>query len=240
MGPRLFVFGGFDPLAAGRAAARARRLLLRACRGGRLAVAVTRDDEPARVAEWRRRATETGFSFETLDVADPGVARRCADLDLLHVPAGHTAHLLHHLRGHADALRAAWEAGLTLSGTSGGGAGFATRLWSASRFGEPEWIPGLGFVPLALSAHFDQPRWARPRLPVDGAAEIEVLALDDDAMLDWTPDRASILALRPGAGGHRLRTGMPPEPLPARDLSPLWGWLIRARRSLPGGSARRL
>lgn len=238
MGPRLFVSGGFDPLAAGRAAARARALLRQACAGGRLGVATSGDEAPELVAAWRARAAASRLEFRTIDLAGPGAMAGLDAIDLLHVPAGHTAHLLHLLRPHAARLRAAWQAGLALSGTSGGGTCFATRLWSASRFGEPEWLEGLGFVPLALCPHFDQRPWAHPRLPVDAAPGLEVVALDDDALLDWTPDRAAFVALRPGARGHSLWAGGAPRALPGRDLSRAWAWLIRARRALVGDSLR--
>lgn len=237
MASRLFVFGGFDPLAAGWAGVRA-RAFWRATVAGRqprLAIVTSVAEAAATASEWRERAGRSGLALEALCLGDSGDAARLTEFDLLHFPAGHTAHLLHHLGPHAARLRAAWQAGLVLSGTSGGGACFGAQVWSASRFGEAEWIAGLGFVPLALCVHFDRSAWAKPRLPAPGDAG-DTLALDDDALLDWSPRRAEIVALRPGARGHRLRPGTAPEPLVARDLNPLAVGLIRIWRAWPGRS----
>lgn len=234
VGPRLFVFGGCDPLSAGAAAALSRAMLRRACAGPRpprLGLLVADGVESADLAGWTARARGSGLTLAIAGFEDVLAAAVAGDLELVHVPAGHTAHLLHRLAPWSASLRARWERGLVLSGQSGGGACFAFRRWSASRFGTPEWIDGLGFLPVALGAHFDQPMWATPELPVPGF-DGDVLALDHHAVLDWTPARVACVAAQPGARAWRLRAGRQPTPLPARDLSRILAWCTRGRRAL--------
>lgn len=234
VGPRLFVFGGCDPLSAGAAAAHSRAMLRRACPGPRpprLGLLVADVVESADLAGWTARVHDSGLTLAIAGFDDVLASAVAGDLELVHVPAGHTAHLLHRLAPWSARLRARWEAGLVLSGQSGGGASFASRLWSASRFGTPEWIQGLGFLPVGLCAHFDQPMWATPALPVPGF-DGEVLALDHDAVLDWTPARVACVAARPGARAWRLQAGQQPTPLPTHDLSRILAWWTRGRRAL--------
>jgi hypothetical protein len=233
VGPRLFVFGGFDPLSTGAAAAHARAMLRRACAGQppRLGMLTADAVEPAVLAAWAARAQGSGLRLEGAGFDSVLAAAVAGELDLVHVPAGHTAHLLHRLAPWAARLRARWEAGLVLSGQSGGGLCFASRLWSASRFGTPEWIEGLGFAPLALCVHFDQPMWAKPELPVPGF-DGDVVALDHDAVLDWASARSAFVAARPGARGWQLGAGRAPAALPTRDLRRGLAWWARGRRAL--------
>ena len=192
--------------------------------------------EPERAAACRDRAVRAGFCPELISLDAKDALPRLLSQALLHFPAGHTAHLLHRLRPMASELKTAWEQGLILSGSSGGGLCWFSFLWSASMFGDPEWVPGLSFAPGAATAHHDQPGYRHPKSGPQGeGAPVSILALENEVLLDWTPQGMEAIAIRPGAGARVLQgEGAPDRPLKTRHLSPLFAWIILARRVFTG------
>lgn len=235
MTTRFILSGGFDLLSSGHAARRVRGWLRRTHGPARPRLGILAiETDGARLEEWRARGAASGFQVELL-ASGAAVSSAFASLDILHIPAGHTAQLIRQLRPFAALLKEAPKGPRVVSGASGGSTCWFDFAWSASRFGEPEWLEGLGVLPGAASAHDSQPGYARPRTRPPMPVGREVYALDDDAILDWTPMTTNVIAVRPGA---RVRCGLPDDPAPAalsvRDLSPLAARLIRWRRALLG------
>ncbi len=147
--------------------------------------------------------------------------------DLIWVGGGNTANMLAVWRVHGvdRALRAAWEAGVVLTGGSAG-----SLCWfecgTTDSFNLRELAPlhdGLGFLPGSHCPHYDGEAQRRPlyqRLIWEGFPA--GYAIDDDAALHFQgTDLAEVVTARQGATAYRVERshdGVVETPLQARLL----------------------
>ena len=136
----------------------------------------------------------------------------CAQ-DIVMVGGGNTASMLAVWRAHGVdvALRAAWEAGVIMTGGSAG-----SLCWyeggTTDSFNLLELAPlndGLGFLPGTHCPHYDGEVQRRPlyhRLIADGFGA--GIAIDDDAAVHYIgTDIAEVVSAREGATAYRVERG---------------------------------
>ena len=160
----------------------------------------------------------------------PDIAAHLLDQDVVWVFGGSVANLLAlwRLHGVDTAMRAAWEAGVVLTGVSAG-----SICWyvggTTDSFG-PDLRPvtdGLGLLPYGNGVHYDSEEQRRPllhRLVADGTLPTSY-ATDDGAGLHYVgAELHEALAEKEGAGAYvvsRDDDGNAVEtPLPVRMLEP--------------------
>jgi len=147
--------------------------------------------------------------------------------DLVWVGGGNTANMLAVWRVHGvdEALRAAWEAGVILTGGSAG-----SLCWfeggTTDSFNLHELAPlhdGLGFLPGSHCPHYDGEAQRRPlyhRLIGEGFPA--GYAIDDDAAVRFVgTELAEVVTAREGATAYRVEraaSGVVETPLAARLL----------------------
>lgn len=135
------------------------------------------------------------------------------DQDLIWVGGGNTLSMLAVWRAHGvdRALRAAWEAGVVLTGGSAGSLAWfecgTTDSYDLDRL-EPL-HDGLGFLPGSHCPHYDGEAQRRPlyhRLVAGGFPA--GLAIDDDAAVHFVGTRiAEVVSARAGATAYRVERG---------------------------------
>jgi cyanophycinase len=182
------------------------------------------------VAAFERRAAAQGVQARVDAVrivdrgsaADPGLARRLADADLIHLPGG-DPDLIPTILEDSPALAAierAWRRGAVLAGASAGAMALAEWTWTPQGG-----MHGLGFVHgLAVVPHYDDIRRTTWQETIDGLAPggIGYLGLDE---------RTGVLA---EANGNGERTWLVAGPGAA------WWFARGARRPVVGRSGERL
>ncbi len=156
------------------------------------------------------------------------IAEHLCSMDVIWVGGGSVANLLAlwRLHGVDAAMRAAWEAGVVLAGSSAG-----SICWhvggTTDSFG-PELRPvtnGLAFVPYANGVHYDSEEQRRPllqRLVADGAVPL-TFATDDGVGLHYVgTSLLEAVAELPGKSAWRIERnddgGMTETRLPTRLL----------------------
>ncbi|MGA2210356.1 MAG: peptidase E [Acidimicrobiales bacterium] len=149
-------------------------------------------------------------------------------MDIVWVGGGSVANLLAlwRLHGVDEAMRAAWESGVVLAGSSAG-----SICWhvggTTDSFG-PELQPitnGLGFLPFANGVHYDGEEQRRPlvqRLVAEGTLPL-TFATDDGVGLHYVgTDLVEAVTSLPGKSGWRIESngagGMTEARLPTRLL----------------------
>lgn len=149
------------------------------------------------------------------------------DQDIVFVGGGNTVSMLAVWRAHGVdvALRAAWEAGVIMTGGSAGSLCWfeAGTTDSFDLFNLEPLRDGLGFLPGSHCPHYDGEAQRRPlyhRLIGEGFPA--GYAIDDDAALHFVgTEVADVLSARPGASAYRVeqRDGTVVEtPLEARPI----------------------
>jgi peptidase E len=149
-------------------------------------------------------------------------------MDVIWVGGGSVANLLAlwRLHGTDDAMRAAWESGVVLGGSSAGS--ICWHLGGTTDSFGPELravTNGLGFVPYANGVHYDSEERRRPlvqRLVSDGTLPL-TLATDDGVGLHYVgTELAEVVADIAGKSAWRIESdgngSMTETPLPARLL----------------------
>jgi peptidase E len=158
----------------------------------------------------------------------PDIRAHLLDQDLVYVTGGNTANLLALWRVHAvdDALRAAWEAGVVLTGQSAGSlcwhTGGTTDSFGPDLVGLPD---GLGLLPYSHCPHYDGEEQRRPlyhRLVGEGALD-PGYAVDEGAALHYEGVKpARSVAVRDGATSYFVAPdgsgGVVEEAMEARRL----------------------
>ena len=132
------------------------------------------------------------------------------DQDLIFVGGGNTLNMLAVWRAHGVdvALRAAWEAGVVLTGGSAGGLAWyecgTTDSYSLDRL-EPL-RDGLGFLPGSHCPHYDGEAQRRPLYHKLVASGFPAgIAMDDDAAVRYVgTEIAEIVSAREEAGVYRV------------------------------------
>ncbi len=160
-------------------------------------------------AAWTRGFAPSHVSvFPMPNVAD--VAAHLLEQDVVWVFGGSVAGLLAMWRLHGidDALRAAWQAGVVLTGISAG-----SICWHAGgttdSFG-PDLRPvtdGLGFVPYGNGVHYDSEARRRPllhQLVGDGVLPTAYATDDGTGLLYRGTEFVEAVAERPSAGAYRV------------------------------------
>jgi dipeptidase E len=148
--------------------------------------------------------------------------------DIIYVGGGNTVNLLAIWRAHGvdQAMRAAWENGVILTGGSAG-----SLCWyecgTTDSFDLFELHPlkdGLGFLPGSHCPHYDGEPQRRPlyqSLIASGFAP--GIAIDDDAAVRYEgTEIAEVVSARPGATAYRVEKagdGVNETPLDARALA---------------------
>jgi peptidase E len=163
--------------------------------------------------DWRDRfppertwVTQLKLFHRTVD----DLADFLCDQDLILVGGGNTLSMLAVWRAHGvdAALRAAWEAGVVLTGGSAGSLAWfecgTTDSYSLDRL-EPL-HDGLGFLPGSHCPHYDGEEQRRPlyhRLIREGFPG--GLAIDDDAAVHYVDTEiAEVVSAREGATAYRV------------------------------------
>lgn len=157
------------------------------------------------------------------------VAEHLLDQDVIWVWGGSVAGLLSlwRLHGVADAVRAAWESGVVLTGVSAG-----SICWhiggTTDSFG-PELRPvanGLGLLPYSNGVHYDSEPQRRPlfqSLIADGTLPPGYATDDGAGLLYRGTELVEALAEREGAGAYHVEPGGPDgaveTPLDTRQIS---------------------
>jgi peptidase E len=147
--------------------------------------------------------------------------------DAIYVGGGSIRNMLAVWREHGvdQAMRAAWESGVVLTGLSAG-----AMCWFAGGItmsgGAPEAVVGLGLVPGSLSVHLDSEPERRPvyRAAVAAGELQSGYALDDSAAVVFHGTRlTACVASRPGARVLRVQSdgagGADERELPVRVLT---------------------
>jgi peptidase E len=174
-------------------------------------------DHPFVLTAFYSAAQERGLApshltlFPMPNVADP--AAHLLEQDVVWVWGGSVAGLLAMWRLHGldDALRAAWTAGVVLTGVSAG-----SICWyvggTTDSFG-PDLRPvtnGLGLLPYANGVHHDSEEQRRPlfhRLIADGTLPTGHATDDGAGLLYRGPELVEAVAEREGAGAYRVERG---------------------------------
>lgn len=202
---------------------RADRALLEAIGGPRIRVAIVPTAQadggsnPVRAGNHGVRYF-TGLGADATNVlitdrasaADPALIDQLRSADLIYMAGGNPGYLLRTLRDTPAeaAMRAAWQAGTTIAGSSAGAMVLcAAQIGRYSGSHEP-WIAGLGFVPDALAAvHHEH---ASDSVGFDLLATLpdgySVIGIDACNNAVWRPDGSwqmlgdgSVHVYRPGA-----------------------------------------
>lgn len=162
-------------------------------------------------AAFARRSEATHLALFKRTVRDIGAF--LLDQDVVYVGGGNTADMLAIWRVHGvdDALRAAWSAGVVMTGLSAG-----SLCWfeggTTDSFGlELDALEdGLGLIAGSHSPHYDGEPTRRPtyhRLIAEGRLG-DGYAADDGAALVFIGDRLDeVVASRPAARGYRVELG---------------------------------
>ncbi len=130
---------------------------------------------------------------------DPAHAAALAGADLIYLSGGNPRHLIDTLRDSVawTAIRAAYDGGATLAGSSAGAMALA-ELVVAPRAPEPTWQPALGLLPgIGILPHFDRFGGARTA-PLIAAAppHLTILGIDEDTIVLVAAGVASVLGAR--------------------------------------------
>lgn len=151
------------------------------------------------------------------------------DQDLIFVGGGNTLSMLAVWRAHGvdKALRAAWEAGVVLTGGSAGSlAWFDCGTTDSFHLDRLEALDdGLGFLPGSHCPHYDGEAQRRPLYHDLVAGGFPGgLAMDDDAAVHFVgTDIHEVVSARDGATAYRVELGADGKvvetPLPASMLS---------------------
>jgi len=165
--------------------------------------------------------------FQMPNVAD--IAEHLLAQDLIYVTGGNTANLLAlwRLHGVDEALRAAWRAGVVLTGQSAGSLCWHTGGTTDSFGPRLRTLPdGLGLLPYSHCPHYDAEEQRRPlyhRLVSDGALDAGY-AVDEGAALHYQgtePVRsvavgstAACYRVEPGENGEAVEKRMDTDLLP--------------------------
>jgi peptidase E len=157
-----------------------------------------------------RRAQASVLSLFRRDGTDP--AKHLLAQDVIYVGGGNTANMLAvwRLHGVDRALRAAWRAGVVLTGVSAGALCWFEGGTTDSFGGLKPLHDGLGFLPGSFSPHYDGEPGRRPAYHAAVAAGLPTglaagLACDDGAAVHFVGLRlVAAVASRPGASAYRV------------------------------------
>jgi peptidase E len=162
------------------------------------------------------------FAPTTLDFTD-----YLLGMDIIYVNGGATRNLIALWRewGFDKALRAAYEAGVLLSGESAGMICWFQSGLTDSYPPELSAVKALGLVEGSACPHYDM-RFDRPtkfrQFIASGALDSPGLALDQQTAVHYVDGALhEIVSAKKGAGAHRLTrtaTGFDEVPLPVRYL----------------------
>jgi peptidase E len=183
-------------------------------------------DDPARIVAFYERVRS--LDCDPFHVRLFGVPERPADrvanADVVFVSGGNTANMLAIWRLHAidHALRAIWERGGVLGGSSAGAncwfEGCVTDSFGSDLAALPD---GLGFLSGSFCPHYDGEELRRPayrRYVAEGALAPGIACDDFAAARYHGRDLVEIVAAQDGARGYRV-TREGEQPLPSRSLS---------------------
>ncbi len=173
-------------------------------------------------ATFARRTEASHLGLFDRQVADIGAF--LLDQDVIYVGGGNTANLLAIWRAHGVdvALKAAWEAGVVLAGSSAGAiCWFDAGLTDSYGRGLAPMRDGLHFLEGSFCPHYDSESLRRPRLhEVVGAGELpDGYAADDGVgLLFEGRELAGAVASLPGSSAFRVerRSGNRVEEIPIR------------------------
>ena len=145
----------------------------------------------------------------------------CAQ-DVIYVGGGNTANMLAIWRVHGldDALRAAWEAGVVLCGSSAGMICWFEAGLTDSFGPQLEGMrDGLGFLPGSACPHYDGEELRRPRYRelVDGGFPAGWAAEDGVGLHFDGTELAEVVSVLPGKRAYRVEPGSE-TPHEAREL----------------------
>jgi len=161
--------------------------------------------------------------LELFGVPDPGAVDRLLEQHLIWVGGGNTASMIAVWRAHGvvEALRAAWERGIVLAGSSAGCICWFEAGVTDSFGPELQPMGCLGFLPGSACPHYDGEELRRPAFQrLVGSGELPPgLAVDDGAGLHFVGTQLrEVVSAVPGAQGYRVEPGEE-MPLPARELA---------------------
>jgi dipeptidase E len=186
-------------------------------------------DSPDRIVRFYETfaARAEASHVELFGVPPPGIRERLVEQDLIWVGGGNTASMIAVWRVHGidDALRAAWERGVVLSGSSAGCICWFEAGVTDSFGPELEPMHCLGFLGGSACPHYDGEERRRPTFRrLVAAGELPPgLAADDGAGLHFVgTELHEVVTAVPGARAYRVepRDGRAEEtPLPARELA---------------------
>ena len=139
----------------------------------------------------------------------PDLREFIAAQDVLFVGGGNTKSMLAAWAGWglAEILRAAWEAGTLLSGTSAGAICWFEQAVTDSGAGDLGVLDGLGFLPGSCCPHYDgeSERRAGYHALVEGGEIAPGVALDDGLALHYRGDKLwRVVSQRPDARALRV------------------------------------
>lgn len=174
-------------------------------------------DNPALLRDWYDMAQVAGFDASHLQLFTmpnvDDITGLLLEQDVVWVWGGSVAGLLAmwELHGVGDALRAAWQAGVVLTGVSAG-----SLCWhvggTTDSFG-PDLRPitnGLALVPFSNGVHYDSEDQRRPlyhRLVADGTLPAGYATDDGAGVLYRGTEFAGAYAERGGAGAYFVERG---------------------------------
>jgi dipeptidase E len=178
-------------------------------------LATASGDSPTYIANFyaafarRSEASHLPLFDRTIDDVD-GFLR---DQDVIYVGGGNTANMLAiwHLHGVDRALRAAWEAGVVMTGLSAGSlCWFESGITDSFGPGLAALSDGLGLIPGSHAPHYDGEENRRPvyhRLIGEGAIPAGHAADDGAALVFRGTELLEVVASRPDARAYRVQRG---------------------------------
>jgi peptidase E len=160
-------------------------------------------------------------------VPEPGAIDSLLEQHLIWVGGGNTASMIAVWRAHGvdEMLRAAWELGVVLAGSSAGCICWFEAGVTDSFGAELRPMGCLGFLPGSACPHYDGEVERRPTFQrLVGSGELPPgLAADDGAGLHFVgTELREVVSAVPGARGYRVERGVggaEETPLPARELA---------------------
>jgi dipeptidase E len=159
-------------------------------------------------ATFARRAEATHLDLFGRQVDDIGAF--LLEQDVIFVGGGNTANMLAiwRLHGVDKALKAAWENGVILAGTSAGAnCWFQSSVTDSFGLGLDPLNDGLGVLPGSFCPHYDSESLRRPRyeeLVGSGALPDGIAADDGVGVLFVGRDLADVVAALPGQHAYRV------------------------------------
>lgn len=155
------------------------------------------------------------------------ISQKIAWADIIYVGGGNTRDMMAKWNetGVSDLLRQAYAAGKVMMGLSAGSiCWFDGGLSDSNKFDgdpnwKPMWVPGLGFIPLLNSPHFDSEMWREEHLEsqsIQVGFPQPVVAVEDNCAIEVVGGNYRVIASRPTAraylySGRQRRTLRPHE-----------------------------